>query len=97
MAKSSNSKSSNNSLLDILGYVAVVVGGIALFAAMILSRLLPDAQSSLIPMLQKIANIIGWVVLCALSFKFIRNKKKVWMWVVWAIAFVMIIVGIILG
>lgn len=95
MAKSSNSKSSNNSLLDILGYVAVVVGGIALFAAMILAKL--DISVGLVSLLQKIANIIGWVVLCALSFKFIRNKKKVWMWVVWAIAFVMIIVGIILG
>lgn len=95
MAKSSNSKSSNNSLLDILGYVAVVVGGIALFAAMILAK--AGISVGLVSLLQKIANIIGWVVLCALSFKFIRNKKKVWMWVVWAIAFVMIIVGIILG
>lgn len=95
MAKNSSSKSTSSSnLLDILGYVAVVVGGIALFAAMILGKL--GISASLVTMLQKIANIIGWIVLCALSFKFIRNKKKVWMWVVWAIAFVMIIVGIIL-
>lgn len=94
MAKSGN-KSSGNNITDVLGFIAVVFGGIALFAAMILGKL--DIQIGLVSIIQKVANIIGWAVLCALSFNFIKNKRRVWMWVIWAIAFVMIIVGIILA
>ena len=43
-----------------------------------------------------IANTIGWSVLCLLSAVYISHRKKLWMWIVWVIAVVMIIMGIIL-
>jgi len=43
-----------------------------------------------------IANAIGWAVLCVLSAVYISHRKKIWMWVLWAVAVVMIITGIIL-
>lgn len=85
---------STSHILNLLAYVAVCFGGVALFVAMILSKF--DISFSIISMIQKVANAIAWAVVSFLSFKFIKNRKKVWMWVVWTIAVVMIIVGIIL-
>jgi len=85
-------KSSN--ILHILAYVAVCFGGVALFVSMILSKC--GVSLSIIPIIQKVANAIAWAVVSVLSFKFIKNRKKLWMWVVWSIAIVMILVGIIL-
>lgn len=83
-----------NSILNILAFVAVCVGGIALFIAMILSKV--DVSAGFVGALQKIANAIGWAVLTLLSFRYIRKRRKIWLWVVWTIAVVMIVVGIIL-
>jgi len=81
-------------ILNILAFVAVVIGGIALFIAMILAKL--DVSAGAITALQKVANSIGWAVLALLSFRFIKNRRRIWLWVVWAVAVVMIVVGIIL-
>lgn len=90
----SSSTTSSSHILNVLAYIAVCFGGVALFVAMILSRF--DISFSIISMIQKVANAIAWAVVSFLSFRFIKNRKKVWMWVVWTIAVVMIIVGIIL-
>lgn len=87
--------SSSTSIMDVLSFVAVVVGGIALLVAFILGKV--GISVTLVGILSKIANIIGWIVLCILSAKYIKTQSKVWMWVLWAIALVMIVVGIILG
>ncbi len=81
-------------VLNILAYVAVCFGGVALFVAMILSKC--GVSLSLIPIMQRIANAIAWLVVSILSFKFIKNRKKLWMWIVWTIAVVMIVISIIL-
>ena len=95
MAKKSGSSKSSGNLLDLLSYIAVCFGGIALLAAFILGYF--QISIGLVGILQKIANIIGWIVLCLLSTNFIKSKRKIWLWVVWAIALVMIIVGVILA
>jgi len=85
---------STSYVLNVLAFAAVCIGGVALFVAMILSKF--DISFSIIGLIQKLANAIAWAVVSILSFRFIRNRKKVWMWVVWTIAVVMIIISIIL-
>lgn len=74
-------------------YVAVCIGGLALFLSFILQKL--GVSLTFLPVLVKIANSIAWAIVAWLSFLYIKSKRKTWMWVVWAIAIVMIIVGII--
>lgn len=80
--------------MNILSYVAVCVGGLALFIAMILSKC--GISIKFTSTMTTIANAIGWAVLCLLSFNYISRRKKLWMWIVWAVAIVMIITSIIL-
>lgn len=80
--------------MNILSYVAVCIGGLALFIAMILGKL--GVSVSFTSAMTTIANAIGWAVLCLLSFNYIKRRHKLWMWIVWVIAIVMIIIGIIL-
>lgn len=82
-------------LINLLSYIAVCVGGVALFLAFILSKF--DISAGFISAMQKIANAVAWAVVSFLSFRYIRRRHKVWMWVVWAIALVMVIIGIILA
>ena len=81
-------------VLNVLAYVAVCLGGLALFISMILGKF--GLSTSITGAMQTIANAIGWAVLCLLSAVYILRRRKIWMWVVWAIAVVMIIIGIIL-
>lgn len=81
-------------ILNILSYAAVVLGGIALFISFILGKF--HLSTSITGAMQTIANAIGWTVLCLMSAVYISHRRKIWMWVVWAIAVVMIIIGIIL-
>ena len=83
-----------NYLMNILSFGAVCIGGMALFIAMILSRC--GISVAFISTLQKIANCIGWLVLCVLSTKFIIKRKRIWLWLVWIIAVIMIVTSIIL-
>ena len=94
-SSSRTSKLNFSKIMNAMSYVAVVIGGIALLLAMILGKI--GVSLSLVSALQKIANIIAWTTLCILSSNFIKTKKKLWMWIVWAIALCMIIVGIILA
>ena len=94
-SSSSRKSFSFNTIMDALAYVAVCIGGIALLLAFILGKI--GISASVVSAMQKVANSIGWLVLCVLSVKFIKSKSKVWLWVVWAVAIVMIVVGIILA
>lgn len=85
---------STSYFMNILSYFAVCIGGLALFLAMILGKL--GVSANFTSIMSTIANAIGWLVLCVLSFSYIRRRKKIWMWVVWAIAVVMIVISIIL-
>ena len=94
--KTSSRKSfSFSKIMDALAYVAVCIGGIALLLAFVLGKI--GISAGVVSAMQKVANSVGWLVLCLLSVKFIKSKSKIWLWVVWAIAIVMIIVGIILA
>ena len=84
-----------NYIMNILSFIAVCFCGVALFVAMILGKF--GISASFCSALQKIANILGWSVLCFISYRYIKNRKKIWIWVVWVVAIVMIITGIILG
>lgn len=94
-----SSKKSTTSLfvsnfMNILAFVAVCVGGIAMFLATILRWF--GLTATWINSMQAIANAIGWLALCLLSINYIRRRKKLWIWIVWAIAIVMIFTGIIM-
>ena len=80
--------------LNILSYVAVCIGGLALFISFILGKF--GLSSSITGAMQTIANAIGWAVLCLMSTVYISHRRKIWMWVVWAVAVAMIVIGIIL-
>ena len=81
-------------ILNILAYVAVCIGGLALFISMILGKF--GLSSSITGAMQTIANAIGWSVLCLLSAVYVSHRRKLWMWIVWIVAVVMIVMGIIL-
>ena len=87
-------KKKGASLMDMLSFVAVVVGSVGLLVASILGKI--GISANIVGTLQMIANMVGWIVLCFLSFNYIRGRKSVLLWVLWAIAVVMIVVGIIL-
>lgn len=89
-----NNKKSSYNIMDMLSFFAVCLGGIALFVALILGKI--GVSLEVVSLVQKLANIVGWGVLCLLSFNFIKSRKAVWMWIVWIIAVVMIVIGIIL-
>ena len=96
---SSSKKSSTSGLIvsnfmNILAFVAVCVGGIAMFLATILRWF--GLTAAWINSMQAIANAIGWLALCLLSIKYIRRRRKLWIWIVWAIAIIMIFTGIIM-
>lgn len=82
---------SSASLMDLLAFIAVLVGGIALFVIFVLGRF--DIHVGVLGWISAIANFLGWIVLCILSAKYIRTQGKVWMWILWAIALVFIILG----
>ena len=90
---SSSSRPAVGSFMNILAFVAVCVGGIAMFLATILRWF--GLTASWVNSMQAIANAIGWLALCLLSIKYIRHRRKIWIWVVWTIAIVMIFSGII--
>ena len=82
-----------NYIMSIMSFIAVCFCGIALFLAMILAKF--GISASFCGALQKVANIIGWSVLCLFSFRYIKRRRIIWIWVVWVVAIVMIATGII--
>ena len=82
-----------SAFMNILAFAAVCIGGMGLFIAMILK--LFGLTAGWVNSLQAVANAIGWIALCLLSVRYIRHRRKLWIWVVWTIAIVMIFTGII--
>ena len=83
-----------NYIMNVLAYAAVIIGGMALFIAMILSKV--GISANFVGTMQKIANCVGWLVLCLLSTKYaIRRSSLLW-WIIWIVAVGMIITGIVL-
>lgn len=81
-------------IMHVLSYVAVCVGGVALFIAMILSKC--GISARFVGSMQSIANAVAWAVVSLLSFGYIKRRRRLWMWIVWVVAVVMIVTGIIL-
>lgn len=97
-SSSSSSKHTSNSsfvtkFMNILAFVAVIIGGVGLFLSTLLR--IVGLSAGWINSMQAIANAIGWIALCLLSVRYIRNRKKLWIWIVWTVAVVMIFTGII--
>ena len=80
--------------MNILAFAAVCIGGMAMFLATILRWF--GLTANWINSMQAIANAIGWLALCLLSVKYIRHRRKLWIWIVWTIAIVMIFTGTII-
>lgn len=81
-------------IMNLAAFIAVVICGVALFIAMILGKI--GISATFVGMMQKIANIIGWSVLCLISFKHIARRRSLGLWIVWIVAIFMIVTGIIL-
>ncbi len=81
-------------LMNILSYVAVIIGGLALFIAMILAKC--GISANFINTMTKIANCVGWLVLCVLSTKHAFRRGGILRLVIWIVAVVMIFTSIIL-
>ena len=80
--------------MNILAFAAVCIGGMGLFLAMVLRWV--GLTASWINSMQAIANAIGWLALCLLSVRYIVKRRKLWIWIVWVIAVVMIFSGTII-
>lgn len=83
-----------HSIMNTLAFVAVCFGGISLLLIQVLGWI--GVSASICGTLQKVANCIGWLVLCILSFNYIKRRRKIWLWVVWAVSIVMIVMFTIL-
>lgn len=97
-SSSSTRKTSNNAFvskfMNILAFIAVIIGGLGLFLSKLLGWV--GLSASWVSSMQTIANAIGWLALCLLSVRYIKNRKKLWIWIVWTVAVVMIFVGVIM-
>ena len=91
--KSSSGKVFVGGFMNILAFVAVCIGGIAMFLAMVLGWI--GLTATWINSMQAIANAIGWLALCLLSVNYIRRRRRLGIWIVWTIAVVMIFTGVI--
>ena len=80
--------------MNILAFAAVCIGGIGLFLAMILRTF--GLTANWINSMQAMANAIGWLALCLLSVRYIVKRRKLWIWIVWVIAVVLIFSGTII-
>ena len=80
--------------MNILAFAAVCIGGIGLFLAMVLRWL--GLTASWINSMQAVANAIGWLALCLLSVRYITRRRKLWIWIVWVTAVIMIFTGTII-
>lgn len=76
-------------LINLSAFVAVILIGLSL----IFAKIIPSISGAF----STIAQIIAYVVLCVVSFFYVVRKKNIWLWVVWIIAVVLIVVGLVLG
>lgn len=76
-------------LINLCAFVAVILIGLSL----IFAKIIPSVAGAF----STIAQVISYVVVSVVSFFYIAHKKNVWLWVVWIIAIVLIVVGVVLG
>ena len=77
-------------LPNLISFVAVICVGISLLLSKVgLSGEISRAFST-------IANVISYLILIALSLFYVAKRKKLWIWIVWAVAVVLIVVGFFL-
>ena len=81
--------------LNILSFCAVIICGVALAVAYVLGKC--GVSAEITGKMQGVANAIGWIVLCILSYGFIKHRRKLWMWILWVVAVIAIVVLNIMG
>lgn len=77
----------SNKVLGFLSYVAVACVGVAMFVA----SLLKDAKA--VGILSKIAYYSAYLCIVLTSLLFCLERKKLVLWIVWAISMVLLILG----
>ena len=82
-------------ILNILSFCAVIICGVALTIAYILGKC--GVSATITGKLESVANAIGWIVLCVLSFGYIKHRRRLWMWILWTVAVVAIVTLNIIG
>ncbi len=92
MAKSNKSKPVKSSgwLMNLCAFIAVILIGVSLIFTKI------GAFSSVAMAFQIIANVIAYIVVGTVSFFYVRNRKNIWLWVVWGISIALIVVSYII-
>ena len=81
--------------LNILSFCAVIICGVALVVAYILGKC--GVSAAITGKLEGVANAIGWLVLCILSYGYIKHRRKLVMWILWTVAVVAIITLNVIG
>lgn len=92
MANTNKAKAVKSSgwLVNLCAFIAVVFIGVSLILSKVgLSGKISGALSTL-------AQAISYLIIIVSSFYYIRNRKNVWLWVVWAVSVVLIVLYFIL-
>ena len=76
--------------INFIGFIAVICVGISL----LLSKV--GLTGSVSNAFATIANVISYVILVTISCFYVARKRNIWLWVVWAIAVILIIVAFFL-
>ena len=78
------------SLLNLLAFIAIGLVGVAL----LLSKVGLGGEIS--SALTLVANLLAYIITAVAAFYFVRNKNNVWLWVVYAVALVLIVISYII-
>ncbi len=77
-------------LLNLFSFVAVICIGVALMLSKI------GALGSVAGALLTIAQTIAYIVVSIVSFFYVYKKRRLWIWIVWAISIVLIVLSYVL-
>ena len=80
--------------LNILAYVSIVLVAVALVISKILGW--AKAGEDIASAMQLVANILAYFITAIAAFYYVRNKKNVWVTVVYIVSLILIIVFICL-
>lgn len=78
---------SDNTIFHFIAYIAVLIMSVIF----ILSKF--QFGDSAVRVLSSIANIISCIVLLGVSFVFARNSGRKIYWILWVIAFILLLLG----
>ncbi len=98
MAKESKSQSSstnttkrsNNYLLNLISFVAVICVGISLLLSSV------GLNGEISRVLSMIAQVIAYTILVFISCRYIVRRRNIWLWIVWGVSVALIVIGLIL-